>query len=527
MKRPHPPLLRPALVGLFAALPLTQAAPGQTPPPGMVAVPSFDSVPVPSTDTGRKAPGHQAGEPSYPQPYPQAYPQQEPTYPGGLPNGPTYPQPTPSYPQPSPGSGDAPPTYPGAYPAGGSSQTDCGPDPTAECAARSIGQAVAGLAETLRGMRFDAQRARSTPCPSDSSAVWSNCFAQLTLDSGAIYEGTFFTDQRHGTGTYRFPDGEIYSGEFRNNQPNGRGETRLTNGDRYVGDFREGHATGRGSYVFAEGGSRFVGDFRDMKANGKGVLYLGDGEIVASGEWKDDNIVREAPLDPRSYAFTRDFGMVEVPGGTPSRTSGPVPPASQRAPDKRTTPSPSSVRQPSARSEPAPGQSACTPGPALEPIDYASPEYIGLPEGRRARMCFYRSEGSTTAQLKFFPGGIFRMSSQTGSGGFAMSGGVYQAERGVYGLTDRGQLNLRIAYSGTGVAQTTQGAGSSTSLDVSGADRLDRELTLPNCQKITIRDEARRAALGPARGRGHPDYLVLDGVRWEQDTDCGDWEGWK
>lgn len=525
MSRSKVTLTRPALISLLIGVPLAQTTLSQTPPPGMVAVPSFDSVPVPSPQQQPSSPTYPQNYPQpYPlpgsQPYPQTYPQPYPqTYPSADPTR-ASPEPSPApYPQPYPGTGAPYPTTP-TYPSPASdAPTDCGPDPTGECAARALGQAVATLANTFRDLRFDLQRARSTPCPEDNSLVWSNCFGTLRTDNGAAYEGTFFSDQRHGSGTYRFADGELYSGEFRNNQPSGRGQTNLTNGDLYVGEFRDGRATGQGSYIFAGEGARLVGEFRNMMANGRGVLYLDTGEVVKSGEWKDDFLIRETRLDLNAYAFTRDFGMVEVPGGSPGPASAPAAPRS--ATPVEAPPAP--VRQPA---PPAEGRS-CTPGPALEPIDYASPEYIGLPEGRRARMCFYRSEGSSVSQLKFYPGGIFRLSSQTGSGGFAMSGAVYQAERGVYGLTDKGQLNLHIAYSGTGVAQTTRGAGSSSSLDVSGADRLDREMTLPNCQTITLREEARRASLGPAQGRGHPGYLILDGVRWERDTDCGDWEGWK
>jgi hypothetical protein len=175
----------------------------------------------------------------------------------------------------------------------------------------------------------------------------------------------------------------------------------------------------------------------------------------------------------------------------------------------------------------APAPNACTPGPALEPRDYADAPYIGLPPGGRARMCYYKSDGRSVDQLRFYPGGIFTMTGQSGSGGFAMGGAVLQTIRGTYGIGDNGRLNLRIAYSGIGVTQTTRGAGTSTALDVSGQGRLDKPFTLPNCQQITLRDEQHAVVLGPVSGRGHPDFLLLDGVRWERDLDCGDWEGWK
>jgi hypothetical protein len=50
-------------------------------------------------------------------------------------------------------------------------------------------------------------------------------------------------------------------------------------------------------------------------------------------------------------------------------------------------------------------------------------------------------------------------------------------------------------------------------------------MTLPNCQVVRVRDETRAIALGA--GRAHPDSITMDGAKWQSDSDCGDWEGWK
>jgi hypothetical protein len=137
-----------------------------------------------------------------------------------------------------------------------------------------------------------------------------------------------------------------------------------------------------------------------------------------------------------------------------------------------------------------------------------------------------RSNGRDVQMIKFFPGGIFYQTGQVGSGGFAMSGSVLQTVRGTYGISGS-TLSLRIAYSGTGVSQSTRGAGSERSLDVAGTDQDGRAFTLPNCQVITLREETRRISLGPAQRSGHPGSITIDGERWDQSSDCGDWEGWK
>jgi len=456
------PALRRAALRTGLLLILAPAVLGQT-PPGMVAVPSFDTLPVPSETPANR-------------------------------------------PRPAPATGVLPDTRPYS-----SRAEDCGPDPSPVCIARALARALGALPGGADGGRFSLSEAQSRPCPADVNVLWDNCAGRITPNGGGVYDGTFRSDQRHGVGVYRFADGETYSGQWKDNKQHGRGETVLVGGDRYVGEYREGHATGKGTYIWADTGNRYVGDFVELIFSGRGILYGPDGRVLSAGEWKEDELIRTIALNPANYPFTQDFGMVPVP-------------ATARTPSVALPSQPAPAPAPGPAPAPANG---CTPGPALEAREYASPEYIGAPEGRRARMCFYRSNGRDVEQLRFFPGGIFYQTSQTGSGGFAMSGAVLQTIRGTYGFTADGTLRLRIAYSGTGVTQTTRGAGSTSTLDVAGARPLATGRTLPNCQTISLSEETRRASFGSSRGGGHPDHVVLDGVRWERDTDCGDWEGWK
>lgn len=185
------------------------------------------------------------------------------------------------------------------------------------------------------------------------------------------------------------------------------------------------------------------------------------------------------------------------------------------------------VGAPSVGNVELPATSPCSPGPEMEPRDYADAEFIGMPQGRRARMCYYWFDGRNKENLRFYPNGIFVRSGESGSGGFAIGGAVLSTLRGTYGFAGGNRLNLRIAYSGIGVTQSGRGAGSSNSLDVSRQQNLDREFVLPNCQRISLRDEAQTYQLGPPLRSGHPDHLILQGKRWERDSDCGDWAGWR
>jgi len=143
-------------------------------------------------------------------------------------------------------------------------------------------------------------------------------------------------------------------------------------------------------------------------------------------------------------------------------------------------------------------------------------------------MCFYRLEGSRAEYLNFFASGHFHHTSTTGAGGFAGGSAVYGTVRGNYGFQPNGVLATRIGYQGTGVSQTTRAPGRESRLDVSGQTALEREVILPNCQKITYRDEAQRVTLGMGRGaQAHPQHVVINGVRWESYTiDCPAWGGW-
>ena len=182
--------------------------------------------------------------------------------------------------------------------------------------------------------------------------------------------------------------------------------------------------------------------------------------------------------------------------------------------------------QPSRDAPAAQATGGCVPAPAMEARDYAQSEFIGRPEGRVARMCFFRSDGrSAVENLNFYANGHVVFSSSQSTGGFAAGAAVLGAARGTYGVQD-GRLALRLAYAGTGVSQSMRGAGTQRALDTSSRQAFEQAMVLPNCQRITVRNMLQRLEM-PA-GTGHPPYLVIDGVRWEQmGIDCPAWQGWR
>lgn len=167
----------------------------------------------------------------------------------------------------------------------------------------------------------------------------------------------------------------------------------------------------------------------------------------------------------------------------------------------------------------------CKPGAYLEPREFTQPEYLGRPRGERAQMCFYRMSGSRAEYLNFYSTGHFYHTSISGSGGFASTGAVLGTVRGTYAFQNGNTLVTRVGYQGTGVTQTNRAAGTQGEFDMTAKGKLDIEMTLPNCQTITYRDEVKRVKYD--RGPSHPKFIVVDNVRWERfGIDCPDWRGW-
>jgi len=113
----------------------------------------------------------------------------------------------------------------------------------------------------------------------------------LNLDRGiklhAIYEGDWKRGEKHGQGTYFFPNRDRYEGDWKRGEIHGQGTYYFSGGDKYVGEWRDGKKYGQGAYFFSEG-DRFEGNWEYDEVHGKGTYVYPGGERF-SGEWKDGN----------------------------------------------------------------------------------------------------------------------------------------------------------------------------------------------------------------------------------------------
>ncbi|MDX1628404.1 MAG: hypothetical protein R3345_06875 [Fulvivirga sp.] len=87
------------------------------------------------------------------------------------------------------------------------------------------------------------------------------------FNTGSRYVGEWKDNMKHGEGTFYWPDGEYYVGNYKNDQRHGMGTYHWPNGDRFTGQWADNHR------------------------NGPGTFYNKEGEVIASGIWKDDELV--------------------------------------------------------------------------------------------------------------------------------------------------------------------------------------------------------------------------------------------
>lgn len=66
------------------------------------------------------------------------------------------------------------------------------------------------------------------------------------------YEGQYVNNQRHGQGTFWYPDGSVYDGDWTKGQRNGYGVYIYANGDKYLGMWKEDRRHGQGEYIYKD-----------------------------------------------------------------------------------------------------------------------------------------------------------------------------------------------------------------------------------------------------------------------------------
>jgi hypothetical protein len=157
------------------------------------------------------------------------------------------------------------------------------------------------------------------PCPQDQNAFWNNCYGTFKFSNGDKYVGQFKDDKRHGQGTLTFSNGNKYVGEYKDNKRHGQGTYTFSDGNKYVGEFRDGDFNGQGTYTWTSGtkyvgqfkddkrngqgtltfsnGNKYVGEFRDGDFNGQGIRYDAKGQIIESGFYENDKLVRPGQVD--------------------------------------------------------------------------------------------------------------------------------------------------------------------------------------------------------------------------------------
>jgi hypothetical protein len=104
-----------------------------------------------------------------------------------------------------------------------------------------------------------------------------------------IYEGKFFREKYHGTGTLMY-DFMVFVGEFEEGRMSA-GIAYYPNGVKYIGGFANEKYHGYGSYYWGSG-NVYKGDFKEGKFHGNGVLSFSNGKIQ-SGIFENGNYIGE------------------------------------------------------------------------------------------------------------------------------------------------------------------------------------------------------------------------------------------
>ena len=116
----------------------------------------------------------------------------------------------------------------------------------------------------------------------------------LTFASGqgneVYYVGDVQGGKANGRGVALLSSGSRYAGEWRDNKRHGQGTFHWSDGAYYEGEFFDDQRDGTGTYHFPSG-EVFIGDWENDLRNGRGTVYDKDGNVVAEGQWEDDELV--------------------------------------------------------------------------------------------------------------------------------------------------------------------------------------------------------------------------------------------
>lgn len=119
-----------------------------------------------------------------------------------------------------------------------------------------------------------------------------NGYGTATLANGDVYIGDFVNDVFQGQGKYVASSGWFYEGSFINGLFSEQGKMVMNDGKTwYEGSFSEGKYEGAGIFHFADG-RYYKGAFKNGQKNGIGTLYDTNGKAIKTGNWIDDNFVK-------------------------------------------------------------------------------------------------------------------------------------------------------------------------------------------------------------------------------------------
>ena len=93
------------------------------------------------------------------------------------------------------------------------------------------------------------------------------------------YKGSFSNGNKHGTGTYTWPNGSRHEGDWVNDRPSGKGVFTWPDGRRYEGMYRDGSIHGNGRFTWPEGNNykEYIGEFSNSKRT-CGKMFFWDGD---------------------------------------------------------------------------------------------------------------------------------------------------------------------------------------------------------------------------------------------------------
>lgn len=117
-------------------------------------------------------------------------------------------------------------------------------------------------------------------------------YLTFTSDKGnkVYYVGQVKNGMANGVGVALWNTGSRYEGEWKDNRRHGKGVFYWQDGEYYEGEYKEGKRHGFGTYYWPNG-DKYIGEWQNDRRSGEGKFYNADGELVASGIWRNDELV--------------------------------------------------------------------------------------------------------------------------------------------------------------------------------------------------------------------------------------------